>query len=77
MTGTTTHFTRRLAPCGHVEDGDSHVESDPEGLSFNDVRYTCGCRRVRHVFHDGSVRIMTTHHSGRVLSDEHSGDHEA
>ena len=30
------------------------------------------------LFHDGSrADQLTTHHSGRVLSDEHSGDHEA
>jgi hypothetical protein len=32
---------------------------------------------MRHEFHDGSLRIRTVRHDGKVLADEHSGDHEA
>jgi hypothetical protein len=32
---------------------------------------------MRHEFHDGSVRIRTVRHDGKILADEHSGDHEA
>jgi hypothetical protein len=77
MTGTKIHFTRERAPCGKVVDGDRHLEGDSEGLSFDDLIYACGCRRIRHEFHHGSVRIRTTRHDGKVLADEHSGDHEA
>lgn len=77
MTGTRTHFTKERAPCGRVVDGDRSQEDDFEGLRFDDLRYACGCRESRHEFHDGSVRIRTVRHDGKVLLDEHSGDHEA
>ena len=37
----------------------------------------CGCREIRHVYHDGCVRIRTIRHDGKVLRDEHCGEHEA
>ncbi|WP_328991096.1 hypothetical protein OG394_33065 [Kribbella sp. NBC_01245] len=77
MTGTTTHFTKERAPCGRTVDGDRSQEGDAEGLSFDDTLFACGCRLIRHEFHDGSVRIRTVRHDGKVLLDEHSGDHEA
>ena len=48
-----------------------------EGLRIDDRTYACGCRMIRHEFHDGSVRIKTIRHDGKVLKDEHSGNHEA
>lgn len=77
MVGTRTHFTKERAPCGRVVDGDRHVEDDTEGLAFDDMTYACGCRHIRHAYHDGSIRIRTVRHDGKVLADEHSGDHEA
>ena len=29
------------------------VESDDDGLAFDDLKYSCGCREIRHVYHDG------------------------
>ena len=77
MTGTKTHLTAEKAPCGRVGDADRSQEDDFEGFRFDDVSYACGCRRIRHEFHDGSVRIRTVRHDGKILLDEHSGDHEA
>jgi hypothetical protein len=77
MTGTITHFTGERAPCGRLVDADRSRDDDFEGLRFDDMTYACGCRRVQHEFHDGSMRIRTIRHDGKVLSDEHSGDHEA
>ncbi|GAA1642278.1 hypothetical protein GCM10009744_35340 [Kribbella alba] len=74
---TRTHLTQERAPCGRVVDGDRSQEDDFEGLRFDDTQYACGCRRTRHEFHDGSLRIRTIRHDGKVLLDEHSGDHEA
>jgi hypothetical protein len=76
MVATTTHFTKQKAPCGHTADGDHHVEADDDGLIYDDLKYSCGCREIRHIYHDGSTRIRTTRHDGKVLSDEHSGEHE-
>ena len=77
MVTTTTHFTRERAPCGKLMDGARHWEDDDAGFVIDDLRYICGCRRIRHVFHDGSIRIRTVRHDGKVLLDEHSADHEA
>jgi hypothetical protein len=77
MVATTTHFTKQKAPCGHTADGDRHIESDDDGLSFDDLKFACGCREIRHVYHDGSTRIRTIRHDGKVLRDEHCAEHEA
>ena len=77
MVATTTPFTNHRAPCGRMTNGALHVEGDDEGLSYNDSKFSCGCREIRHVYHDGSVRIRTIRHDGKVLTDEHTGDHEA
>jgi hypothetical protein len=74
---TKTHLTPERAPCGRLVEADRNQEDDFEGLVFDDIQYACGCRRTRHEFHDGSVRIRTIRHDGKVLLDEHSGDHEA
>jgi hypothetical protein len=77
MTGTRTHLAAERAPCGRLVEGDRSREGDAEGLVIDDVTYACGCRRTHHEFHDGSVRITTVRHDGKILADEHSGDHEA
>jgi hypothetical protein len=76
MVATTTHFTKQKAPCGHTSDGDHHIEADDDGLIYDDLKYSCGCREIRHIYHDGSTRIRTIRHDGKVLRDEHSGEHE-
>lgn len=77
MLTSTDHFTEEKAPCGKLQDGYRHQENDDEGLSFDDRRYSCGCRRIKHIYHDGSLRMRVIRHDGKVLSDEHSADHEA
>ena len=77
MVATTTHFAKQKAPCGRTADCDHHVEGDDDGFAYDDVKYSCGCREIRHVYHDGCVRIRTIRHDGKVLRDERSGEHEA
>jgi hypothetical protein len=77
MAATTTHFPKQTAPCGRMAEGDHHVESDNDGLAFDDLKYSCGCRETRHVYHDGCVHIRTIRHDGKVLRDERGGEHEA
>lgn len=77
MTGTKMHLTGERAPCGRLGDADRSQDDDFEGLRRDDLLFACGCRKLRHEFHDGSVRIRTVRHDGKVLMDEHSGDHEA
>ena len=46
MAAMTTHFPSQKAPCGRATAGDHHIESDDDGLSFEDVRFSCGCRET-------------------------------
>ncbi|MGI5143313.1 MULTISPECIES: hypothetical protein [unclassified Streptomyces] len=77
MVGNTIDFTEELAPCGRIVDGLRYQEDDAAGLVIDEVRYACGCHRVRREFHDGSVRVRTVRHDGVLLQDEHSGECEA
>jgi hypothetical protein len=77
MTGIITHITGERAPCGRLVDGDRSRDDDGEGLRLDDLTYRCGCHLVNHEFHDGSMRIRTIRHDGKVLMDVRSGDHEA
>jgi hypothetical protein len=77
MLSATEQFSRERAPCGKLRGGARHREDDEAGLVIDDLRYDCGCRRIRHEFHDGSVRIRIVRHDGKVLMDEHSAEHEA
>ncbi|MCP2319295.1 hypothetical protein APR12_004662 [Nocardia amikacinitolerans] len=77
MLCTTEPFLGERAPCGKLRGGTRHREDDEEGLVIDNLHYDCGCRRIRREFHDGSVRIRVIRHDGKVLADEHSGDHEA
>ena len=77
MSVTTTQSPKQKAPCGRRAHSNRHVEGDDEGFSYDDFKFSCGCREIRHIYHDGSVRIRTIRHNGKVLRDERSGDHEA
>ncbi|MGW0735350.1 hypothetical protein [Streptomyces sp. NPDC002851] len=77
MVGNTIEFTEERALCGRVVDGLRYQEENGAGLLIDEVTYACGCRRSRHEFHDGSVRVTAVHHDGKVLQDEHSAEHEA
>jgi hypothetical protein len=76
MVGTMTHFTKQKAPCGRMVNGDHHVEGDEDGFAYDDLRYACGCRQTRHVYHDGTTRFRTVRHDGKILKDERCGEHE-
>ena len=51
------------------------TEDDGSGMLCNDVTYTCGCRSITHMFHDGSCRTRIVRHDGRVLLNELSAEH--
>jgi len=53
-----------------VQDGESFVTEDQQGLMTEDLQFGCGCRESKEEFHDGSVHRMVVDHHGRVLSDE-------
>jgi len=73
MTIIDSRFESVEAPCGQVVDGRRHQDRD-EGCLLTDIHeYDCGCRRIRHAYHDGSFSRKVIHHKGTVLVDELHG----
>ena len=67
---TTSRFTDEKAPCGQVVDGERLQDRDDECLLSAEMFYDCGCRSIRHEYHDGSVSVNVVRHDGTVLEDE-------
>jgi len=74
MVGTSTRFAPEKAPCGKTVEGRRHRDDD-EDFVIDDFFYDCGCRKVRHVYHDGAVSTRVVRHDGRVLMEDHSAEH--
>jgi len=70
MTMMESRFERGEAPCGQLVDGLRLQDSDEMCLLTDIYEYACGCRRVRHEYHDGSFSRKVIHHKGTVLVDE-------
>ena len=70
MVPTNTSFKSRQAPCGQIVDGESYQDRDEEVLLTEETDYACGCRSIRHEYHDGSVSARVIRHDGTVLTDE-------
>lgn len=75
MVGTRTRFPAELAPCGKTVDGEYYREDDGEGFVIFDKYYSCGCRRTRHEYHDGSMSTTETKHRRKATSETHSPEH--
>jgi hypothetical protein len=75
MVGTRIGFTGERAPCGKTVDGEHYWDDDEEGLVIRDEYYRCGCRRILHKYHDGSVASTAMHHNGTVVRERFSSDH--
>ena len=70
MPVTTTLFTNERAPCGRILDGERLRDRDEECLVSDDRFYKCGCKTIRHEYHDGSVSLKVVRHDGKVVVDE-------
>jgi hypothetical protein len=70
MVATNTGFKGLKAPCGRIVDGEDYQDRDEETLLTQEVDYACGCRSIRHEYHDGSVSLKLIRHDGTVLVDE-------
>ncbi len=70
MSTTTTRFTNEKAHCGRVVDGERLRDRDDECLLTDELFYDCGCRTIRHEYHDGSVSCNVVRHDGKVLENE-------
>ena len=75
MVGTRTRFTREQAPCGKVVDGEHYRDGGQEGPVIRDEYDACGCRRIRHEYHDGSTHTTAIRHNGTVLRERFDPDH--
>lgn len=69
MAGTTS-FKAQQAPCGRIVDGESYQDRDDDALLTEELNYACGCRSIRHEYHDGCMSRKVVRHDGRVLVDE-------
>ena len=70
MAATSTSFTQQQAPCGRTVDGATYQDRDEETVLTLEIDYACGCRTIRHEYHDGSVSQKVIRHDGHVLVDE-------
>ncbi len=70
MVPTNVGFRSQQAPCGQVVDGETYEDQDEEVLVTQEVDYACGCRTIRHEYHDGSISRKIIRHDGTVLLDE-------
>ncbi|MGQ0734050.1 MAG: hypothetical protein ACT4QD_10375 [Acidobacteriota bacterium] len=71
----SSSFTSQQAPCGRIVDGERYEDQDDDVLVTQTLDYQCGCRSIRHEYHDGSVSRKVLRHDGRILVDEmHSAE---
>jgi hypothetical protein len=75
VVGTKIHFSAERAPCGKIVAGDHYQDEDDEGLIIRDEYYDCGCRRISHVYHDGSTEVRAIRHDGKPVKGELDPDH--
>jgi hypothetical protein len=75
MVGMRTRFAAEPAPCGKTIDGEFYRDDDGEGLVIHVQYFSCGCRRTRREYHDGSVTMSEIKHGGKVIEHKHSPEH--
>ena len=74
MVGTRTGFSAETAPCGRTVAGEHYRDTDEAGLVITDEYYNCGCRTIRHEYHDGSIHTRVIRHDGKAVPpDEDHG----
>jgi hypothetical protein len=56
-------------------EGEHYQDSDDDALVTDRFDYACGCRALRHEYHDGSVFCQVIRHDGAVLADELIAEH--
>jgi hypothetical protein len=75
MGATSSLFKSEKAPCGRIVDGEHFQDHDDEGMVTDNLYYACGCRSIRHDYHDGSVSHKMVRHDGTILEDELIAEH--
>ena len=75
MAATSILFAQEKAPCGRIVEGEHFQDQDGDGLVTDNFYYSCGCRTIRHEYHDGSVDRKILCHDGSVMADELIAEH--
>jgi hypothetical protein len=70
MVLTNVGFKSQKAPCGQIVDGETYQDHDEEVVITQGRDFACGCRSIRHEYHDGTVSRSDIHHDGTVIVDE-------
>ncbi len=70
MASKSTSLKGQQAPCGRIADAESYQDRDDDALLTEELDYACGCRSIRHEYHDGSMSRKVVRHDGTVLVDE-------
>jgi len=75
MAATSTRFSHEKAPCGKIVDGERFTDDDQDGQCrvADEIFYDCGCKSIRHEYHDGGVAEKVVRHDGHILIDELDG----
>ena len=63
-------FSDQPAPCRGLRDGELFEDQDGATFLTQLVIFSCGCRIVRHEYHDGSINRTIVRHDGTTLVDE-------
>ena len=63
-------FAGLQAPCGRIVDAETYEDHDVDVVLTRETFYSCGCQRIQHEYHDGSVSRRIVRHDGHVLIDE-------
>ncbi len=70
MSTATTQFTNEKALFGQVVDGERFRDWNDECVLSDELFYDCGCRSIRHEYHDGSVSRSAVRHDGSAPDEE-------
>ena len=70
MVLTNNNLTSQQAPCGRIVDVERFQDEDEEVVVTQELDYACGCRSIRHEYHDGTVSRKVVRHDGTILVDE-------
>ena len=76
MGATTTLFRVNGPRAAAIVDGEHFQDQDEDCLVSDEWFYACGCRVIRHEYHDGTVSRRVVRHDGKVLADEIEAEHE-
>lgn len=63
-------FNDQPTPCRRRRGGEQYEDRDDTTFLTELVVFSCGCRIVRHEYHDGTTIRTVVRHDGTTLVDE-------